>query len=66
MQAFAHRRVTVVEAPPKCSEHRVALELVRVEISEDKVITDVYRCPHPGCSTEHSSQQGRHTVESGK
>jgi hypothetical protein len=66
------REVTVVEAPPKCSEHQLALELVRVEVLEpaeapqDKIVTDVYRCPHPECCTEHFSQQGRRTVESGK
>jgi hypothetical protein len=59
-------RVIVVEAPPKCSEHKLALELVRVEISQDKVVTDVYRCPYTGCKTEHYSQQARRTVESGK
>lgn len=58
----------MVQAPPRCSEPEFALELIRVEISKDndQVVTDVYRCQHPGCSTEHSSQQGRHTVESGK
>jgi hypothetical protein len=53
-------------APPKCYEHDLALELIRVEISQDKVVTDVYRCPHPGCKTEHSIQQVRRTVEAGK
>ena len=55
----------MVEALPKCSEHELALQLVRVELSEDKIVTDVYRCPYPGCKTEHYSQQAR-TVESGK
>ncbi len=56
----------MVEAPPKCSEHNLALELVRVEISQDKVVTDVYRCPYTGCKTETYSQQTRRTVESGR
>jgi hypothetical protein len=55
----------VVQAPPKCREHGLALQLIRVEISEDKVVTDVYGCPHEGCAEEYSSQQGR-PVESGK
>ena len=69
---FARREVTVVEVPPRCSEHKLALTLARFEISqyfeksEDKVVTDVFRCPHPGCNTEHFSQLGRRTVESGK
>jgi hypothetical protein len=56
----------MVGAPPKCREHNLALELVRVEISGDKVVTDIYRCPHEGCRTEHYSQQRRRPVESGK
>jgi hypothetical protein len=54
----------VLEAPPKCSEHKLALELVRVEISQfkeiakHKVVTDVYRRLHPWCNTEHFSPQG--------
>jgi hypothetical protein len=35
MRAFAQRRVTVVQAPPRCSEHELALELTLVEISKD-------------------------------
>ena len=56
----------MVGAPPKCNEHEFALELVRVEISEDKVVTDVYRCPHEGCRTEYHSQQRCRPVECGK
>ena len=56
----------MVQAPPKCSEHKLALELVRVEISQDKIVTDVYRCPCAGCKTEHRSQSGRGMMESGK
>ena len=55
----------MVQAPPKCHEHELALQLIRVEISEDKVVTDVFGCPHPGCNLEHRSQPGR-SVESGK
>jgi hypothetical protein len=66
--------VPMVQTLPKCPEHHPGLELIRVEISEDgnedrdrdKIVTDVYGCPSPGCKTEHSSQQGRRTVESGK
>jgi hypothetical protein len=47
----------MVGAPPKCSEHNLALELVRVEISEDRVVTDVYRCPHEGCRTEYNARR---------
>lgn len=53
-------------APPKCNEHNLALELIRVEISQDKVVTNVYRCPHPGCTTEHPAQRARGMVEAGK
>lgn len=63
---LARREVVMVEGPPKCSQHNLALELIRVEISKDKIVTDVYGCSHPGCRTEHSSQQLRRTVESGK
>jgi hypothetical protein len=56
----------MVEVPPKCSQHNLALELIRVEISTDKIVTDVYGCPHPGCKMQHDSQQLRRTVESGK
>jgi len=56
----------MVGAPPKCEEHNLALELVRVEISEDRIVTDVYRCPHEGCRTEYYSQQRCRPVEAGK
>ena len=55
----------MVEALPKCSEHNLALQLIRVEISKDKIVTDVFGCPHPGCKTEHYSQQAPHGM-SGK
>jgi hypothetical protein len=48
---------------PKCSEHNLALQLIRVEVSKDKVVTDVFGCPHPGCKTEHRSQQPQRTIE---
>jgi len=63
---LTRREVAMVEAPPKCSQHDLALQLIRVEISIAKIVTDVYGCPYPGCKTEHSSQQVRRTVESGK
>lgn len=66
MQLFSRQEVPMVEALPKCREHNLAIQLVRVEITEDKVVTDVFRCPYPGCTTEHYSQQTRRTVESGK
>jgi hypothetical protein len=59
----------VVEARPKCSEHKLALELAgvensqHVEISKDKVVTDVYCGPQRGCNTKRSRQQGCRTVE---
>ena len=53
----------MVKAPPKCDEHGLALELVRVEISNDKIVTDVFRCPLRGCKTEHLSQQEQRPVE---
>jgi hypothetical protein len=66
----------MVEARPRCPQHNLALQLIRVEISrdeekqqakdEDKIVIDVYGCPSPGCTTEHHSRQGRRTVESGK
>jgi hypothetical protein len=56
----------MVEALPKCREHNFAIQLVRVEISEDKIVTNVYRCPHPGCKTEHYSRETLPTVESGE
>jgi hypothetical protein len=56
----------MVGAPPKCEEHNLALELVRVEISEDRIVTDVYRCPREGCRTEYYSQQRCRPVEAGK
>jgi hypothetical protein len=56
----------MVEALPKCSEHDLAIELVRVEVSEDEKVTDVFRCPYPGCKTEHNRQQARRKYESGK
>jgi hypothetical protein len=56
----------VVTVLPKCSEHNLALQLIRVEISQEKVITDVYGCPFPECKTEQRSQQPRQTIESGK
>ena len=55
----------MVEALPKCSEHKLALQLIRVELSKDKIVTDVFGCPYPGCKTEHNSQQAPHG-ESGK
>jgi hypothetical protein len=58
--------VPMVQTLPKCPEHNFALHLIRVEIFEDRIVTDVYGCPSPGCITEHSSQQVRRTVESGK
>lgn len=54
------------QALPKCAEHNLVLELVRVEISNDKIVTDVYHCPSAGCKTEHHSQQAPRAVESGK
>jgi hypothetical protein len=58
--------VPMVQTLPKCPEHKLALQLIRVEIYEDKIVTDVYGCPSPECKTEHSSRQGRPTIESGK
>jgi|HubBroStandDraft_6_1064221.scaffolds.fasta_scaffold398364_2 hypothetical protein len=72
MQRFAQRRVTVIGAPPKCSEHKLALQFVRVEISQDievsddEVVADVCRCPHPGSDTEQFSRHGRRLMKSGK
>jgi hypothetical protein len=63
---LARTEVAMIEVPPKCSQYDLALELIRVEISKDKIVTDVFGCPHPGCKTEYSSQQLRRTVESGK
>lgn len=54
------------EATPKCGQHNRALELIRVDISPDKIVTDVYGCPFPGCKTELLIQQGRRTVGSEK
>jgi hypothetical protein len=54
----------MVQTLPKCDEHNLALELVHVEISHDKIVTDVHRCPFPGCTTEHNSQQAPRAVES--
>jgi hypothetical protein len=56
----------MVGAIPKCSEHNLALHLVRVDLSQDKIVTDVYGCPHPGCKTECASRLAARTVESGK
>ena len=56
----------MVGAIPKCSEHNLGLQLIRVDLSQDKVVTDVYGCPHPGCKTEYLSRQAARTVESGK
>jgi hypothetical protein len=58
--------VPLVEAVPKCGEHNLDLQLVRVEISKDKIVTDVYGCPFPGCKTELFTQQPQRTVESEK
>jgi hypothetical protein len=54
------------ESKPKCGEHNLPLKLVRVEISSDKVVTDVYGCPFLGCKTELFTQQPRRTMKSGK
>jgi hypothetical protein len=56
----------VVEILPKCGEHNLTLQLIRVEVSPDKTITDVFRCPHQGCRTEHRSQQSQNAMGSGK
>jgi hypothetical protein len=56
----------MLDALPKCAGHNLALDLVRVEISNDKTVTDVYRCPSPGCKTEVNCQQAPRAVESGK
>jgi hypothetical protein len=56
----------MVEAVPKCGEHNLALQLVRVEISQDKIVTDVYGCPFPESETEQSSRQAPRMVASGK
>jgi hypothetical protein len=58
--------VPMVEALPKCSEHNLAIELVRVEVSEDEVVTDVFRCPYPECTTEHYRQQARAGAPQGR
>ena len=50
----------MVEALPKCREHDLALQLIRVEISKDKIVTDVFGCPYPGCKIEFYSQQAPH------
>lgn len=62
----AHKGCPMVEALPKCREHNLAIELVRVEISEDEIVTDVFRCPYPECKTEHCRQQAGRKDESGK
>jgi hypothetical protein len=56
----------MVEGTPKCGEHNLALKLVRVEISEDKIVTDVYGCPFPECKTELLTQQARLASQPGK
>jgi len=67
MQVFSRQGgAEMVEALPKCSEHNLALQLIRVELSEDRLVTDVYRCPYPECKTEYHSRQACRTVESGK
>jgi hypothetical protein len=42
--------VPMVQTVPKCPEHKLALQLIRVEIEKDKdkIVTDVYGCPSPG------------------
>jgi hypothetical protein len=57
---------SMVAAAPKCIEHNLALQLIRVEVSQDNLVTDVYGCPHLGCATEYSRQQPRRTVEAGR
>ena len=63
---YRGREVFMVGAIPKCIEHNLALQLIRVDLSQDKIVTDVYGCPHLGCRTERLSRQARRTFELGK
>jgi hypothetical protein len=54
-----HKGCLTVVALPKCRKHNMAIELVRVEISGDEIVTEVFRCRYPECKTEHYRQQAR-------
>lgn len=56
------------EAQPRCPDHALALEPIRVEIpiTRDKVVTDGCGCSAPGCKTESYIRQGAEQVNTGK